>query len=335
LTGLVPNTRYYYRVTSADAAGNTTTSPATGSAPASWTPTVAPVVLTTAADFAAGSGAYIGVTGDGEVLAAPAIGEEFSGSLSGQWRTSVLQTGGSVTVGSGGARISGSRLYTNGTWTSGRSVAGVATLAAGQSVGWGSIATASSTVRAAFVVTAQGGLTASVVDGTRTSTTAVTGSFTGAPHEYRVDWSSNGTATFFVDGTQVASSAFTPSVQLRVLAVDPTQDATPLTVDWLRLAPYATSSTYTSAVVDASAVVAWDTLTADTTPAAGSAVTLRVRSGPTATPGTSWTGWTTVPAGGAITRSARYLQFSIVVTTSGSRFASASVSRVGVAYHVI
>ena len=39
LTGLTESTTYYYRVTSADGAGNSTTSPAGGSAPASFTTT--------------------------------------------------------------------------------------------------------------------------------------------------------------------------------------------------------------------------------------------------------------------------------------------------------
>jgi len=336
LSGLTPNTRYYYRVTSADAAGNSTTSPATTSSPASWTPTVAPVVFTTAADFATGSGAYVGSTGDGEVLATPTLGDEFSGSTLGTaWRTSAVQTGGTVTVSSGSAKVSGSRLYSNTTWSSGRSFASVATLGAGHSVGWGSIAAGSTTVRAAFVMTAAGGLTAAVTDGTRNTTTAVAGSFAGTPHEYRIDWATNSTATFDVDGTQGATSAFTPSVQLRYLALDPVLDTVALSVDWARIAPYATSTTFTSAVVDVGATVAWDNLTADTTLASGSTVTLRVRSGPNASPGSAWTAWTNVPAGGAITRTARYVQYGVVITTSGNRFVSSSVARVVLAFHVI
>jgi methionine-rich copper-binding protein CopC len=38
IVGIAPNTRYYYRVTSADASNNSTTSPAAASAPATWAP---------------------------------------------------------------------------------------------------------------------------------------------------------------------------------------------------------------------------------------------------------------------------------------------------------
>ena len=169
------------------------------------------------------------------------------------------------------------------------------------------------------VVTAAGGLTVAVTDGTRNTTTAISGSFTGAPDQYRVDWGA-GSATFFVDGTHVGTSTFTPGVQLRYLATAPTADAVPVTVDWACIAPYDASATYTSAVVDAGAVVGWDTATAVSQLASGSTVTLRVRSGSTPTTGTEWTGWVNVPVGGSITRSARYLQYSVVITTSGNRF---------------
>src|SRR5262249_35817394 len=77
LTGLKSNTTYYYRVTSADAAGNSTTSPA----PRFTAP--GPRRRDTAqADFLAGTGTgtYASETDDGELILAPAVGNEFSGT---------------------------------------------------------------------------------------------------------------------------------------------------------------------------------------------------------------------------------------------------------------
>ena len=92
-----------------------------------------------------------------------------------------------------------------------------------------------------------------VNDGRSVNTTIpIAGTFTGAAHEYRVDWNSN-TATFFVDGVQKAANAFRPLVQLRSVLLDPTNDATPLAVSWVRAGTYAASTTYVSPVIDAGA----------------------------------------------------------------------------------
>ena len=64
--GLDPNTTYYYRVTSADAASNPATSPNPPAAPASFATPSAALTDTTVADFCAGTpGAdtYVSETG--------------------------------------------------------------------------------------------------------------------------------------------------------------------------------------------------------------------------------------------------------------------------------
>ena len=89
LSGLTPGTTYHYRVTSADASGNTATSPAPPATATFDVPTTPEesLVDTTVADFAAGdrgTATYVGATGsgdDGEVVLLPTVGEEFAGSL--------------------------------------------------------------------------------------------------------------------------------------------------------------------------------------------------------------------------------------------------------------
>jgi len=183
---------------------------------------------------------------------------------------------------------------------------------------------------------AAGALTASVNDGGLVNVVLpVPGTWTTGPHEYRVDWTT-GTVAFLIDGAQVATSAFSPTVNLRVIAIDPAVDAVSLPIDWVRVTPYSASSTYTSAVLDAGAIVGWDTLSRDVVDASGSTVTVQVRSGPTSIPGTSWTGWTTVSATtGTITRSAQYLQYRLQYTSSGSRFVSSATRSVQIQFHVL
>jgi phosphodiesterase/alkaline phosphatase D-like protein len=340
LNGLTVNTRYYYRVASADAAGNTTTSPATTSTAASYSPTVQPISISSVAEFTGGTGGYIADTSGGEVMSTPTVGAEFTsgatgGTLPSTFTSQAVVSGGTTTVGNNVATLKGSRIYSNTTFGTGNTTAFAATLPTSSSVGWGSI---TSGIRAMFVVSSAGALSAAVTDGVSSNTsTALTGVQVTVAHQYRVDYANN-TAVFFVDGTQVAQLAFAPLVVLRAIATDSVNDASSLVVDWVRVGTYAASSTFVSKVIDAGAVVGWDTLTRDVTAPTGTSVTIQVRSGPNANPGSgSWTGWSAAvsPTTGSITRSARYLQYQVISTTSGSRFTSSATNGLQFGFHVL
>jgi len=94
LSGLTPNTTYYYRVVSIDRSGNT----ANIAAPSVTVP--GPTLRDTASpDFSAGGGVntYVSETSDGEVILAPAAGTEFSGSrLSPGWLSVPYASGGAA-----------------------------------------------------------------------------------------------------------------------------------------------------------------------------------------------------------------------------------------------
>jgi hypothetical protein len=335
LTGLAPNTRYFYRVTSADAAGNSSTVPTATSQPASFVPAIAPISTTSVADFSTGSGAYVADSAGGEITSTPAAGYEFAGStLPAGLASSARATGSTTVVGSNAVTLNGTQVATTATWASG-TMAVSTTLAAGHIVGFASSNGATSGSRFIFSMNASGALSAIVSDGLFTNRTmAIAGSWTGAPHEFRID-NTGSTVTFFIDGVQKASSSVFLPPQLKVMLVDPTNDASSLVVDWLRIGSYAASSAHTSAVIDAGAKVGWDTMLADQTVPAGTTVTLRVRSGNTPTPDASWTAYTTASSVGAITRSARYVQYQVVLTTSGTRFVTPVVRSVTLGYHVL
>jgi hypothetical protein len=90
-----------------------------------------------------------------------------------------------------------------------------------------------------------------------------------------------------------------------------------LTVDWLRLTPYASTGTFTSRILDGGSTVTWNTATWTADLPAGTAAVVSVRTGNTASPDSSWTGFTTVPTSGAVVgASARYLQYRVTFTTS-------------------
>ncbi len=90
LTGLIPNTTYYYRVVSKDASNNSAEFPV-DPATDSFNTSVASFTDTTTDDFTAGSGCAVDPTiGDGAITLPGTIDENFSGtSLPGAWTSNI------------------------------------------------------------------------------------------------------------------------------------------------------------------------------------------------------------------------------------------------------
>ena len=126
LSGLIPSTHYYYKVTSADSSGNTASAqPPTPPAPAPPSPpilpgfgTPAPMVHdTTSADFNAGTltNTYVaenlteGI--DGKVILAPTAATEFSGpAMPAGWPVHAWTLGGGAVISGGRAFVRGARV---------------------------------------------------------------------------------------------------------------------------------------------------------------------------------------------------------------------------------
>ena len=79
----------------------------------------------------------------------------------------------------------------------------------------------------------------------------------------------------------------------------------------------ARQGTFTSGLLDAQAMVDWDRAVSSTVAPKGSAVELRVRTGSTTTPDSSWSSWKTVSGEGRVKGSSRFLQYEVVLTESG------------------
>jgi len=115
LNGLDPNTTSYYRVTSSDAASNSSTEPPGAQPPRSFTTPSATLTDTTVADFnggTTGTDTYVSEAGNGEVTLAPTVGSEFSGgpSLPSGWSGQPWDGGGA----GGSATVSGGELHVDG-----------------------------------------------------------------------------------------------------------------------------------------------------------------------------------------------------------------------------
>ena len=340
LTGLVPNTRYYYRVTSADGSGNSAAYPATASPPLSYVPPVTPVTATTVADFSTGaqSNTYVSDTAGGEVALNATVHNEFTGAtVPAGFATTLNGTGGTATVANSSITVDGALVGTSGTYTGARAVEFAATFgtAAGQQAGFGTTL-ATTTPWAVFSTRNGNELVASTrISGTLLTETVLSPLLLGSEHVFRVD--TTGTqAIYTADGAVVATHTFVALTATRPVISDKTVGGGVLAVNWLRMSPYPTSGTFTSAVVDALAPVAWGAATwASTVPASGGSVVVQVRSGPTATPGTGWTAWTTVTNGGGLARTARYLQYQVTLTSASDHRSTPSFNNIALAFSVV
>ena len=133
---------------------------------------------------------------------------------------------------------------------------------------------------------------------------------------------------YTVDGTVVATHALAIDAPMRPLVSDFTPNDGALTVDWIRMSPYAASATFLSRVVDAGTVANWGALawTAEVPP--GTGLALSARRGSTPAPDATWTAFAPIAASGAaVGGSSRYLQYRVELTT-GSPAVTPSITQV-------
>ena len=339
LTGLTSNTTYYFRVSSADGSANTATSPQSPAPPASFTTPSAVLGDTTVADFSAGSptNTYVSQTADGEVILAPAVGTEFSGaSLPSGWSTSPWTTGGTSIVGAGALTDDGALAATDTYYGSGRSLEFVATFGADtfQHVGFGqllqSVAGESWAMFSTFNTSSS--LFARTNNNGTTTDTLLPGSWIGSPHRFRIDWTAS-SAVFSIDGTVVHTESVSIGATMRPIVSDYTNAGPVVTVDWLRMTPYATPGTFTSRVFDAGGTATWRNLDYTSAAPAGTSLSLEVRTGDTPTPDGTWSAFAPVANGADIPGVSRYLQYRAMLTSSDSN-ATPELQSVGIGYSV-
>src|SRR4029079_12336598 len=327
LTGLAPNTTYYYRVVSVDRSGNE----AKVNAPTFTVP--GPTLRDTSApDFAAGSGSgtYVAEGSDGEVILAPSSASEFSGTALSPGGLAVpWDTGGFASVSNGNLLVDGSRVGTcvdsGGTCqesfnlSPGHRLDFVATFSgdAFQHAGFGQLLTG-----APFAIfsTGTGGTLFArslSVAGLVANDEIPNGStFLGRPHRYGIDWGADH-VDYYIDGALVKTHSFAVEGPMRPFAAsDFSVFGGNIVVDWMRMSPYAAAGTFASRVFDAGTSVPWSTIQWHATAPAGTGVAISVRVGDTPTPGAGWTAWQPIAAPGALNLNARYIQYQAVLTSS-------------------
>jgi N,N-dimethylformamidase beta subunit-like protein/uncharacterized protein DUF4082/cadherin-like protein/Big-like domain-containing protein/purple acid phosphatase-like protein len=322
LTGLAPNTTYSYRVTSADGAGNATTAPPTGQAPASFSTPSASLQDTSVADFGAGSpgtDTSVADAAGGEVILKPTLQAEFAGAeLPTGWLTHIWNPGGSATVRDGSLAVNGARVNPETFFSAGRSLEFVATFGGGPfgSIGLGD--TFDGAPWANVGLKGDGAFYARTNDGAGEDVARLAETLVGAPHRFRIDWNL-GNTQYLVDGMPVATQRAI-GAQMRPIVSDFEAGGPTVSVDWLRLSPYSSSGTFRSRVLDAGQPVDWGILAWSSTTPAGTAVALKVRRGNNSTPDGSWTSFAPVASSGAaLAGNSRYIQYEVDLSTSDSK----------------
>jgi len=326
LTGLAPSTTYFYRVTSADAAANSTTSPSTVEPPGTFTTAAATVGDTLATDFSAGtpgSGVYISETTNGEIVLSPAAGAEFSGSAlpagwqGAPWSTAEGGSGtGTVTVANGAVAVDGARAGATTPVASGVSLEFVATFTgqAFQNVGFAKDF-AFNAPFANFSTISGGQLFARSLSGGEVST-SLGATWFGSPHRYRIDWNAT-SVVYSIDGNVVATHAIAIAGTMIPIASDFNTGGGNVAIDWMRLTPYSASGTFISRVFDAGTASTWGALSWTARTPSGTSVAMSVSASNSAAPATSCTGFTPIStSGGAIGATSRYIQYCAQLSTT-------------------
>ena len=181
------------------------------------------------------------------MILAPTVGEEFSGGpgLPTGWSSSPW-TGGTSNVGGGALTVDGALATTDALYAPGRSLAFVATFGAeafqhagfGQSLAstsesWAMFSTKDTTTNLYARIDNRGALT----------DTLIPGSWIGTSHHFRIDWTSS-SVVFSIDGTVVDTESVSIADNMRPVLSDYQIGGPALTVDWLRMTPYAATGTF-------------------------------------------------------------------------------------------
>ena len=282
-------------------------------------------VDTSVADFSRGTldaSGYIGAAADGELMLAPLAGSEFSGTTLSLgvppaiWASSPWSGTPSVTMGGGLLNVDGAFVSTNSLYGGSLSLEFAATFTGAPYQHAGFAVTLSTGAWAMFSSSGGDGLYArSNNGGGQAPNTLIPGNWFGAQHRFGIVWTPS-SVVYFIDGAQVASHGVSIGGTMRPMASDYEGDGDALTIDWMRMTPYAAASAYLSGIFDATGTATWTTATWTGAAPAGTAVVLSVRSGDAAVPNATWTPFTVVT--GPIDVTARYLQYRLQLSSTVS-----------------
>jgi hypothetical protein len=289
-----------------------------GSYEATYSPRVAD---RTAADFNRGTvdgDGYVSQTTDGEVILKPAVAAEFSGgALPAGWFSTPWGPGGTAVVKQGAVTLDAAIMGTSEYYASGHSLEFSASFdgASYQSAGFGVDFAAPNVM--IFTTYTGGALYARTVKGSMSALTPIPGHWLGSAHRYRIDWDAS-TVTYTIDGVRVATHSMSfGTTRLRPLFIDVWAGKGAVGVDWVRMGPYTTSTSFLSRIFDAGAPAVWGALSWRGATPPGTAMSMFVRTGETPTPDSTWSPFMPVASSSAwIGQVGRCAQYNARLSTT-------------------
>jgi hypothetical protein len=198
----------------------------------------------------------------GEVILQPARAAEFSVLPAANEWNSFPWTGGTSTVSAGALTVDGARFNTESeslTFSPGSSLEFVAVFRAVpfQHIGFGGGTDATDNGGiyhgenpwAMFSTGTSGtALQARTYDGTTFYDFTIPGSFLGASHRYRIEWTAT-QVSYFIDGSLVHIEPVAITASMRAAISDFNNDGQGVSVDWIHVSPYAASGVFESRIL--------------------------------------------------------------------------------------
>jgi hypothetical protein len=136
---------------------------------------------------------------------------------------------------------------------------------------------------------------------------------------------------YYIDGVLRHTETIAISANMRPVVSDDTVNGPVVSVDWMRLSPYATSCAFESRIFDAGSPAQWLDLSWNGQQPAGTTVAFHTRTGSTATPDGTWSAWTAVNSP-IVSPVGQYIQYRATLSTASSD-QTPSVEDVIIAYN--
>jgi hypothetical protein len=264
---------------------------------------------------AAGAGARVARTVAGEVVLAPTVGAEFTGAeLPAGWAATSFHEGGRAELVDGALRLDGAWVGCDEVFAGPRALEFVATFAPrpDQHVGFGANCV---DVPWLMLSTKWGRRLYLRSHLLSVEDKRLSAEWFDAPHHFRIDWNLMDVVVT-IDGSRVVRTLVPVPGYMRALAANQRLGGPPLTVEWMRVTPYAPAGRFTSRVLDPGRPVAWAGARWTAELPEGTSISVQVRTGDTARPRRGWSAWRRVACGRELAVTSRYLQYRAALATT-------------------
>ena len=141
----------------------------------------------------------------------------------------------------------------------------------------------------------------------------------GSPHSYSIEWGP-AEVRWYIDGALRHTAPITTSAPLLPAVSDAGTGGPTVTVDSLSTERYVGNGAFTSRTFDAGRTSRWGAVALDADVPSGTTLEVLVRTGDSALPDGTWSGFVTVPSGAVpAVPASRYLQYRLVLGSTDPR----------------